>query len=216
MALELTQPVTEFSVRNISWGKGGRCVGLTTLLPSCGDCLMGLFYLYMTEEIVLICYTYCYVTSVEQRGTHVCALVTDVLVYCSNECRLLQFSSVPFFSFFFFFFFFWMNSALWHCVVQSSPDALFVSDLRFISDICVACMFGDSSLKSSFLFALCRLLPSAIAYDAVCQFSLNPVLRILDSFCKTVSKSRCWLCHVFPSVWNCSGFHRTDFHEILC
>ena len=26
---------TEMSTRNISWGKGGRCVGLTTLPPSC-------------------------------------------------------------------------------------------------------------------------------------------------------------------------------------
>ena len=31
MALRLTQPLTEMSTRNISWGKGGRCVGLTTL-----------------------------------------------------------------------------------------------------------------------------------------------------------------------------------------
>src|SRR5215510_8484758 len=27
------------STRNIPGGKGGRCVGLTTLLPSCADCL---------------------------------------------------------------------------------------------------------------------------------------------------------------------------------
>jgi len=27
------------STRNISGGKGGRCVGLTTLPPSCVDCL---------------------------------------------------------------------------------------------------------------------------------------------------------------------------------
>jgi hypothetical protein len=39
MALGSTQPVTEMSTRNISWGKGGRCVGLTTLPPSCADCL---------------------------------------------------------------------------------------------------------------------------------------------------------------------------------
>jgi hypothetical protein len=40
MALGLTQPLTEMSTRNISWGgKGGRCVGLTTLPPSCVDCL---------------------------------------------------------------------------------------------------------------------------------------------------------------------------------
>ena len=35
MALESTQPLTKMSTRCISWGKGGRCVRLTTLLPSC-------------------------------------------------------------------------------------------------------------------------------------------------------------------------------------
>jgi hypothetical protein len=39
MTLEYTQPLTEMSTRNISWGKGGRCVGLTILLPSCVECL---------------------------------------------------------------------------------------------------------------------------------------------------------------------------------
>ena len=39
MALGLTQFLTEMSTRNILWGKGGRCVGLTPLLPSCADCL---------------------------------------------------------------------------------------------------------------------------------------------------------------------------------
>jgi hypothetical protein len=39
MALGLTQPLTEMSARNISWGKGGRCLDLTTLPPSCADCL---------------------------------------------------------------------------------------------------------------------------------------------------------------------------------
>ena len=39
MALGLTQPLTETSTRNISWGKGGGCLGLTTLPPSCADCL---------------------------------------------------------------------------------------------------------------------------------------------------------------------------------
>ena len=40
MALGLTLPLTEMSARNVSWeGKGGRCVGLTTLPPSCVDCL---------------------------------------------------------------------------------------------------------------------------------------------------------------------------------
>jgi len=35
MALGSTQPLTEISTRSISWGKGGRCVRLTTLPPSC-------------------------------------------------------------------------------------------------------------------------------------------------------------------------------------
>ena len=35
MALGSTQPVTEMSTRCVSWGKGGRCVRLTTLPPSC-------------------------------------------------------------------------------------------------------------------------------------------------------------------------------------
>ena len=39
MALGSTQPLTEMSPKNISCGKGGRCVGLTTLPPSCADCL---------------------------------------------------------------------------------------------------------------------------------------------------------------------------------
>jgi hypothetical protein len=40
MTLGLTQSLTEMSTRNISLGgKGSRCVGLTTLPPSCADCL---------------------------------------------------------------------------------------------------------------------------------------------------------------------------------
>jgi len=39
MALGSTQPLTEMSTRNVSWGKGGRCVGLTNLPPSCADFL---------------------------------------------------------------------------------------------------------------------------------------------------------------------------------
>ena len=35
MNLGSTQPVTEMSTRRISWVKGGRCVRLTTLPPSC-------------------------------------------------------------------------------------------------------------------------------------------------------------------------------------
>jgi len=39
VALGLTQPLTEMSTRNISWGNGGRYVELTTLPSSCADCL---------------------------------------------------------------------------------------------------------------------------------------------------------------------------------
>jgi hypothetical protein len=39
MALGSTQPLTEVTTKNISWGKGGRCVGLTNWPPSCADCL---------------------------------------------------------------------------------------------------------------------------------------------------------------------------------
>jgi hypothetical protein len=39
MTLGFTQSLTEMSTRNNSWGKGGRCVGLTTLPPSCVDYL---------------------------------------------------------------------------------------------------------------------------------------------------------------------------------
>ena len=34
-----TRPLTEMITKDISWGKGGRCVGLTPLPPSCADCL---------------------------------------------------------------------------------------------------------------------------------------------------------------------------------
>ena len=39
MALGSTQPLREMSNRNISWGKGGRCLGLTTILPWSANCL---------------------------------------------------------------------------------------------------------------------------------------------------------------------------------
>jgi hypothetical protein len=38
MILGSTQPLIEMSTRNISWGKGGRCLGLTTLQTSCANC----------------------------------------------------------------------------------------------------------------------------------------------------------------------------------
>jgi len=39
MALRSTQPLTEMRTRNFLRTKGGRCLGLTTLPPSCADCL---------------------------------------------------------------------------------------------------------------------------------------------------------------------------------
>jgi len=38
MALGMTQPLVKMSTRNICWGKGGRCVKLTTSTPSCAEC----------------------------------------------------------------------------------------------------------------------------------------------------------------------------------
>jgi hypothetical protein len=38
MTLESTQPLREISTRNLPEAKGGRCVRLTTLSPSVGDC----------------------------------------------------------------------------------------------------------------------------------------------------------------------------------
>jgi len=39
MILEMTKPLTEMSIGNIFWGKGGQSVGLTTLPLSCAHCL---------------------------------------------------------------------------------------------------------------------------------------------------------------------------------
>jgi len=39
MTLGLTQPPTEMVLGIFLGGKGGRCVVLTTLPPSCADCL---------------------------------------------------------------------------------------------------------------------------------------------------------------------------------
>ena len=67
MALGSTQPLTEMSTRSISWGKGGRCVRLTTLPLSCAVVtypwnlnflehsghlgpLMGLIYLFLVLD----------------------------------------------------------------------------------------------------------------------------------------------------------------------
>jgi len=39
MALEMTQPITEMSSRDVPWGKGAQCTGLKTLPPPCADCI---------------------------------------------------------------------------------------------------------------------------------------------------------------------------------
>jgi len=39
MVLRLTQPLTNENQENFLGGKGGRCIGLTTLPPSCANCL---------------------------------------------------------------------------------------------------------------------------------------------------------------------------------
>jgi hypothetical protein len=39
MTLGLTQSLTEMSTRHFSWVKGNQCIGLTTLPPSCANCL---------------------------------------------------------------------------------------------------------------------------------------------------------------------------------
>ena len=39
MVLGSNEPLTEISTRNISWGKDGRCVGLTTLPILCAEFL---------------------------------------------------------------------------------------------------------------------------------------------------------------------------------
>jgi hypothetical protein len=39
MTLGSIQPLTKMNTRNISWGKGGRCLGLTTFPHLCDNCL---------------------------------------------------------------------------------------------------------------------------------------------------------------------------------
>jgi hypothetical protein len=91
MALRSTQPLTETSTGNISWGgKSGQCIGLTTLPPSCVDCfkiwnlgastfwnaqglsrpVMRLFYIliYATVRWVLLCLFSCSNKSHEDGG----------------------------------------------------------------------------------------------------------------------------------------------------
>jgi hypothetical protein len=68
MALKSTQPLTEMSTRCISWDKGGRCLRLTTLPPSCAvimksgnlnfqdtsGSITGLLYLYIYIYLYIV------------------------------------------------------------------------------------------------------------------------------------------------------------------
>ena len=57
MALGLTQPLTEMSTRTICWGKGGRCVRLNNLPPSCVDYLE----IWEPEPVMALLFLYVYV-----------------------------------------------------------------------------------------------------------------------------------------------------------
>ena len=61
MTLGSTQPRTEMGTRYIAWGKGVRCVGLTTLPPSCANCL-GIWELQLpgTLRAAPALYRYCF------------------------------------------------------------------------------------------------------------------------------------------------------------
>jgi len=68
MAQGSTHSVTEMSASNISWGdKGGRCVGLTHLPPSCADfhCLN---FLQPTGPVQEMLYLYLLRTCIRRKG----------------------------------------------------------------------------------------------------------------------------------------------------
>jgi hypothetical protein len=148
---------------------------------------MGLLYLYVTEEFMLLCYTYCYVTSAEQRGTLVCSLLAEVLVYCSDECRLLQFSSVPFLLFFSFIFvdeFCFVASC---CAILTRSSFCFESAiyLRYLCCVYVRWFYFEVVLS------VCSVQAASICIRIWCRVSvsLNPVSRILDSFAKQFQRA---------------------------
>ena len=87
MALESTHSLTEMSPKNISGGKAGRCVGLTTLPPLRANCLeiwepqhtgtlracAGIAYIFTVTLISSICFTWFQPTcasSVKHGTTH--------------------------------------------------------------------------------------------------------------------------------------------------
>jgi hypothetical protein len=84
MALGVNLASNRMSTRNKSWSKGGQCVGLTTLPPSCANCLeiwkpwspgslwshnrpvQGLLFLYMCTnfECIVYCFIHIFFSSV--------------------------------------------------------------------------------------------------------------------------------------------------------
>ena len=98
MALGSTQPLVKMSTRNISWGKGGRCVRLTTSTPSCAEChrslgaqtswnplghtgpVTGLLYLYLLQLLMGTRLPYGVQTSLHCFG----------LLPLRNKCRFLS------------------------------------------------------------------------------------------------------------------------------
>ena len=74
MTLGLAQPLTEMSTRSISWGKGGRFLGLTTLQPSCNDFLESLETRpHAALEACLDLYRDCFITKPILRHNKNCS-----------------------------------------------------------------------------------------------------------------------------------------------
>jgi hypothetical protein len=106
VALGSTQSPTEMSTRCISWwGKGGRCVGLTTLPPSSVDCLeiLGTSNSWITKSLsrpvmgLLYCLLYLYICSHQcddyTRGALFQNLGTTSKFQAPEECH--EASSIP-------------------------------------------------------------------------------------------------------------------------
>jgi hypothetical protein len=57
MALGWIQVLTEMSAKGISWGKCGRCVGLTNSPPSCANCIdiVGASNFWSPDGLVWVC-----------------------------------------------------------------------------------------------------------------------------------------------------------------
>ena len=73
MALGSTQPLTEMSTRSISWGKGGRCLRLKTLPPSCAVVMKpgNLNFLEQSGPLQACNGTALFLPTYHQRGTAV-------------------------------------------------------------------------------------------------------------------------------------------------